>query len=83
LWAEDPVSLRCWGTTHGFIKKKSNKHSDFGMIFYMNLVAVGDQVVAKHLESIFQKKKWLGRPKRLIKCGVDGILQKKMRDKTQ
>jgi hypothetical protein len=53
------------------------------MIFYMNLVAVGDQVVAKHLESIFQKKKWLGRPKRLIKCGVDGILQKKMRDKTQ
>ena len=47
------------------------------MIFYMNLVAVGDQVVAKHLESIFQKNKWLGRPKRLIKCGVDGILQKK------
>ena len=25
----------------------------------------------------FSEKKWLGRPKRLIKCGVDGILQKK------
>jgi hypothetical protein len=25
----------------------------------------------------FSEKKGLGRPKRLIKCGVDGILQKK------
>jgi len=49
------------GNNQWFHKKKSNKHSNFGVIFYMNLVAVGAKVVAKHLESIFQKKNgWEG-----------------------